>query len=237
MTTPNLFSIIIKQFASWLRLQMHGYFKIAILSSLPALGFLFGYIKGRYSRSRAENSGEALVRQFLAKYCEDRAAHVLSNVTLRLEDGSTTQVDHVLITTKGVFVIETKHYRGWIFASPKFKIWTQCTYAGKYKFQNPVHQNYKHVKAIQNLFEFLESTNIHNIVVFTGNAVFKTVKPDNVHHIDELIPALEKYPGSTLSLNRVQFCIGRLEYMRLELTRKTDVEHHQYLTQRFGRQA
>ncbi len=153
---------------------------------------------------------------------------------MRLDDGSTTQVDHVLISTKGVFVIETKHYRGWIFASPKFKVWTQCTYAGKYTFQNPMYQNYKHVKAIQSLFEFLEPTIIHNMVVFSGNAVFKTVKPDNVHHIDELIPSIEKYRDGTLSLNRVQFCIGRLEYMRLEVTRKTDIEHQQYLTQRFG---
>ncbi|MEI6094480.1 MAG: nuclease-related domain-containing protein [Gammaproteobacteria bacterium] len=213
---------------------MHSYFKIAILFSLPVLGFLFGYIKGRYSRRRAENCGEALVRQSLAKYCENRDAHVLNNVTLRLDDGSTTQVDHVLISTKGVFVIETKHYRGWIFASPKFKVWTQCTYAGKYTFQNPMYQNYKHVKAIQSLFEFLEPTIIHNMVVFSGNAVFKTVKPDNVHHIDELIPSIEKYRDGTLSLNRVQFCIGRLEYMRLEVTRKTDIEHQQYLTQRFG---
>ena len=65
----------------------------------------------------------------------------------------------------------------------------------------------------------------------SGNFAGSGLEPD----IDELIPVLEKYPDSTLSLNRVQFCIGLLEYMRLELTRKTDIDHHQYLTQRFGR--
>lgn len=213
---------------------MHSYLNIAILFILPILAFLFGYMKGKSSRRRAENSGEALVRQSLAKYCENRDAHVLSNVTLRLEDGSTTQMDHVLISTKGVFVVETKHYRGWIFANPKFKIWTQCIYSRKYKFQNPMYQNYKHVKAIQKTFEFLEPTIVYGIVVFSGNAVFKTVKPNNVYYIEELIPAIEKYPEGILSLNRIQFCIGRLEYMRLALTRKTDIEHQQYLIQRFG---
>jgi hypothetical protein len=44
----------------------------------------------------------------------------------------------------------------------------------------------------------------------------------------------EKYSDGALSLNRVQFCVGRLEYMRLELTHKTDLEHQAYLTQKFG---
>lgn len=214
---------------------MHSYFKIVTLSSLSVLGFLFGYIAGKYNRRIAENSGEALVRQSLAKYCENKDAHVLSNVTLQLEDGSTTQMDHVLITTKGIFVIETKHYTGWIFANLRSKIWTQVIYLDRYSFQNPMHQNYKHVKAIQSLFDFLESAIIHNIVVFSSNAVFKTVKPDNVLTVEELIPAIEKYPDGTLSLNRVQFCVGRLEYMRLKLTKETDIEHQKYLTERFGR--
>lgn len=205
-----------------------------ICLSLPALGLVLGYIAGRTRRVIAENNGEAQIRRSLAEYCENREAHVLSNVTLRLEDGSTTQIDHVLVSTKGIFVIETKHYKGWIFANVKAKAWTQTIYHVKYKFQNPIHQNYKHVKAIQKLCEFLEPQLIHNIVVFSGQAVFKTPKPDNVCYIRELIPTIEQYSDSALSLNRIQFCVGRLEYTRLELTRKTDIEHQAYLAQRFG---
>ncbi|CAM3036295.1 Uncharacterised protein [Legionella steigerwaltii] len=54
---------------------------------------------------------------------------------------------------------------------------------------------------------------------------------------NELIPKIEQYSDGALSLNRVQFCVGRLEYMRLELTRETDVEHQAYLIQKFGQQA
>ncbi|HBD7058694.1 TPA: nuclease-related domain-containing protein, partial [Legionella pneumophila] len=151
-------------------------------------------------------------------------------------DGSTTQIDHVLVSTKGIFVIETKHYKGWIFANPKSKAWTQTIYNLKFRFQNPIYQNYKHVKAIQMLCEFIDSHLIHNIVVFSGESVFKTPKPDNVCYKEELIPKIEQYSDGALSLNRVQFCVGRLEYMRLELTRETDVEHQAYLTQKFGRE-
>lgn len=212
---------------------MNGWFEI-VRMIFPVLGLIFGYFAGRYSKRPTENNGEYQVRQSLAKYCENRDAHVLNNVTLRLQDDSTTQIDHVLVTTKGVFVIETKHYKGWIFANPKSKLWTQIIYEEKNRFQNPTFQNYKHIKAIQKLFEFLEPEFIHNIVVFSGAAVFKTNKPLGVYYIDELIPAIEQYSDGVLSLNRIQFCVGRLEYMRLELTRKTDVEHHAYLTQRFS---
>lgn len=213
---------------------MGDWYEIICLS-LSALGLVFGYIAGRTRRVIAENNGEAQTRRSLAKYCENREAHILNNVTLRLEDGSTTQIDHILVTTKGIFVIETKHYKGWIFGNPKSQVWTQTIYHVKFRFQNPIYQNYKHVKAIQKLCEFLEPQLIHNIVVFSGEAVFKTPKPDNVCYIGELIPTIEQYSDGALSLNRVQFCVGRLEYARLELTRETDVEHQAYLTQRFGR--
>lgn len=93
---------------------MNDWYEIICLS-LAAL--IFGYIVGRTRRAIAENPGEAQIRRCLAKYCENKNAH-LHNITLRLEDGSTTQIDHVLVSTKGIFVIETKHYRGWIFANP-----------------------------------------------------------------------------------------------------------------------
>lgn len=212
-----------------------NWFSIIGFLSLPVLGLIFCCSFRTFRGWSAENRGEVLVRETLLKYCENQAAHVLSNVTLRLMDGTSTQIDHILISTKGIFVIETKHYKGWIFANPKSKAWNQSIFHEKYKFQNPLNQNYKHVKAVQNLFEFLEPQLIHNIVVFSGDAVFKTNKPDNVYYLDELIPKIEQYSEGALSLNRVQFCVGRLEFTRLALTRETDVEHQAHLRQRFGR--
>ncbi|GAA0214198.1 hypothetical protein GCM10009123_21740 [Kangiella japonica] len=204
-------------------------------SLLFLFGFFSGLILGRFRRYAVENGGEALVRQALVRYCIGGEAHLLSNVTLKLEDWTTTQVDHVLVSRKGIFVIETKHYKGWIFGAAKSKVWTQTIYKEKHKFQNPIHQNYKHVKAVEKLLDFLEPSSIHNIVVFSGEAVFKTQKPNNVFYLKELISAIDGYPDDVLSLNRVQFCVGRLEYQRMALTSETDIEHKANLTRRFGR--
>lgn len=202
---------------------------------ISALCVFVGFILGRFRRYTIENRGEALVRQALVRYCTGREAHLLSNVTLKLEDWSTTQVDHVLVSRKGIFVIETKHYKGWIFGAAKSKVWTKTIYKEKNKFQNPIHQNFKHVKAIEKLLDFLDPVSIHNIVVFSGDAIFKTPKPNNVYYLKELISAIEYYTDDVLSLNRVQFCVGRLEYQRLALTSETDIEHKANLTRRFGR--
>ena len=49
----------------------------------------------------------------------------------------------------------------------------------KSRFQNPLHQNYKHVKAIQDALGIDESQ-IYNLVVFVGSAEPRTELPEDV---------------------------------------------------------
>ena len=159
--------------------------------------------------------------------------HLMNNVTLRVEDG-TTQVDHILVSKFGVFVIETKDYKGWIFANPKHTSWTQVIFRRKFKFQNPIYQNYKHVRAVQSLLDFLPAKTVVSVVVFTGEAEFKTPIPDGVFALNTLIEYLLSQKAELLSQNRIQFCVGRLETNRLVLTRQTDIEHIQSLQRKHG---
>ena len=103
----------------------------------------------------------------------------INNVTLPTSNG-TTQIDHIIVSRFGIFVIETKNMSGWIFGDEKSPQWTQSLPGGKkFQFQNPLHQNYKHVKALQ---EFLgvEEEKIFSVVMFWGEAEFKTPMPANV---------------------------------------------------------
>ncbi len=159
--------------------------------------------------------------------------HLMNNVTLRLKDG-TTQVDHILVSRYGVFVVETKDYKGWIFADPKQANWTQVIFRRKFRFQNPIFQNYKHLRAVQDALDFLPGDAIKSVVVFTGDAEFKTEIPEGVFSVARFIDHLKDQKEEVLSLNRVQFCVGRLESNRLALTRKTDIEHVQSLQRRHG---
>ena len=46
-----------------------------------------------------------------------RNGKVLRNVYIPKEDGETTEIDLLFITAKGIFVLESKNYSGWIFGS------------------------------------------------------------------------------------------------------------------------
>lgn len=91
----------------------------------------------------------------------------------------TTQIDHVVISRYGIFVIETKNYDGWIYGNETQRLWTQVIYRNKNQFQNPLHQNYKHTKSLATLFN-LPHNRIHSVVYFAGKAEFKTQMPPNV---------------------------------------------------------
>lgn len=197
------------------------------------LTFVFGYLFGRRRKKHEEIQGEGAVRRALVKYCKNSTAHALNNVTLKYKDG-TTQIDHVLITQNGILIIETKHYSGWLFANENHKHWTQVIFKVKGKFQNPIIQNKKHVNAIQQLLDFIPKELIQSLVVFTGDAKFKTDIPHGVIKLNQLLPYLDGIRFGSLSENRVQFCVGRLECKRFEITEQTDVEHQAYLERKFG---
>lgn len=102
----------------------------------------------------------------------------LNNVTIPTPNG-TTQIDHVIVSRFGIFVIEAKNMNGWIFGDEKSAEWTQSFPGGKFRFQNPLRQNYGHTKCLS---EFLgvEQNKLHSVVMFWGESTFKTPMPDNV---------------------------------------------------------
>ena len=201
---------------------------------LTAIVFLaVGICVGRWRQSLLEHRGEGEVRRALAAYFPSSDYHLLNNVTLPMDDG-TTQIDHILVSRYGIFVLESKHYTGWLFANSGAAQWTQVLYKKHYKFQNPVHQNRKHVLAVAGLLDFLSNEYIHSCVVFTGDATFKTPRPDGVHSLGELKRHIESFKTEVLTENRMQFCVSRLECHRKALTKQTDVEHVAYLRRKFG---
>jgi hypothetical protein len=200
------------------------------------LALAVGFALGRYRASAFQNRGEALLSRIARTNFVPPDYHLMNHVTLQLKDG-TTQVDHILVSRFGVFVIETKDYKGWIFANAKQANWTQVLFKAKFKFQNPIRQNLRHIRAVQDLLDFLPSGAIKSVVVFTGAAEFKTEVPQGVFNLSGLIDFLREQTVEVMSLNRVQFCVGRLETARLAISGKTDVEHVQSLERRHGRAA
>ena len=95
-------------------------------------------------------------------------------------NGYSVQIDHVVVSPYGIFVIETKNYTGWIYGNDTSDQWTKNMYGYRYHFGNPVKQNHSHVKALANLFCMSENSFIP-IVVFLHGADLHCNTQSTVH--------------------------------------------------------
>jgi hypothetical protein len=219
---------------------LHGlrHDEVTILMGLLAVAALTGFVLGKWRASprgkarhfgairfpRFQNSGEQLVSRMLQSNFGAPDYHLMNHVTLRMADG-TTQVDHILVSRFGVIVIETKDYSGWIYGAATDQRWTQVHFRQKFPFQNPIHQNFRHVRAVQDLLDFLPPDAVTSVVVFAGSAEFKTEIPPGVVLLGNLVASIRSHTVERVSRNRMQFCVGRLETARLAISGETDVEH------------
>ena len=184
------------------------------------LAILIGFLKTPFMKGVF---GEFLVN-LAAKFFLDKHIYTLfKNVTLPTEDG-TTQIDHVIVSRYGVFVIETKNMKGWIFGSPQQKIWTQKIYRHTSKFQNPLHQNYKHTQTLQAALG-LDSNKVFPIVVFVGDSTFKTAMPENVVYAGGYIRFIKSKTQSILSDAEVLDICTRIQSGRLKPSIRTHIDH------------
>ena len=86
-----------------------------------------------------------------------------------VENGRSRQIDHIVVNSNGVFVIETKNLSGQIYGEEDWQEWTQVLSYGKVKnkFYNPVKQNLTHVRCVQKLLP--KGVPVWSLIVFVQN--------------------------------------------------------------------
>ena len=95
----------------------------ALALILLLLLVLFALV-GAYLRSPTVKGarGERRVNSILDRQLPSGEFRVFHDVTLPTSQGP-TQIDHIIVSRYGVFVVETKNYTGWIFGNAKSKQW------------------------------------------------------------------------------------------------------------------
>ena len=156
--------------------------------------------------------GESIMRTGFSMSLPGDTYRVINNVTIPDGQGGTTQIDHVVVSIYGLFVVETKHYKGWIFGAEGDRQWTQRIHGNhSQKFQNPLRQNYKHTECLRELLG-LTKEQVKSVVVFTGDCRIKTPNklPENVGyprdctqyikaHLSAILTPAEAYAIEVLS--------------------------------------
>ena len=110
----------------------------------------------------------------------------------------TSQIDHLIISTYGIFCIETKGYKGKIYGKEFSKDWVQYLSNQKNYFMNPVLQNYGHIKAVENILKnSYPNMKYFSIIAFSAEANLdsievKKAKICKISKVSDLIKDLSK---------------------------------------------
>lgn len=126
------------------------------------------------------NYGEFLTFLYLEDLDIDKK--LMTNLYIPKEDGSTTEIDLIMITGTGIYVFESKNYSGWIFGDERYKNWTQSLEnKQKNKFYNPIWQNKGHISALKRILGMEEDNVFKSYIVFSERCELKNI---NISSLD-----------------------------------------------------
>ena len=115
-------------------------------------------------------------------------------------NAATTQIDHIVVSNHGIFCIETKAHKGWIFGNANQDYWTQVIFRYKGRFYNPLRQNYAHTKAIEDLLGRPRlKRSVVSLVVFPNADKLKISGTDSVGYPEDIEIKIGSYVQAVYS--------------------------------------
>lgn len=139
--------------------------------SLAFVFILIGILKTNYKKQQQGKKGEKIVAKSLKFWVEKQNKnYVYNDITLPTKSGRTTQIDHLVLSRKGIFVIETKYLNGTINGDIDKPHWKHINHL-KHENQiyNPITQNTGHLKHLAQLIK-VPMNEMTGIVTNVGNA-------------------------------------------------------------------
>lgn len=169
-----LFAILLQK--SNLHLAFPGMF-IGIAVILLAVFFVERY---NYNILNAGVKGEQKTYEILKKLPKEYT--VITNPVIH-NRGSVSELDFVVIGTNGVFVVESKNYRGIITGSTSSQNWKQIKHSKNKTYEkevkNPAKQSYRQGKRMHEMFiDFGISADIFPILYFVDERSELKIKDD-----------------------------------------------------------
>lgn len=173
--------------------------------------------------------GELLVRLRL-KRLDESSYTVINDVLIKTAEG-TTQIDHIVVSESGIFVIETKHMTGKVYASDHAEHWK--VYYGKRcrKLFNPFRQNYGHVKNLESLLSAPEEA-FKPILVFIKKSRLtlkrKEVKKNTLLYHTELVKHIRSVTDKCITPEQKLIYINQINAANIRNSKNMH-EHVKYV--------
>lgn len=98
-------------------------------------------------------------------------------------DEGEIQIDHLLLTSRGLLIVDIKDVVGTVFGSDKMQEWTVISKDRRYTFSNPQPALYDRIAAVRHI---VRQVPVAGRIVFLDGAEFTKGVPKLVADIDEL---------------------------------------------------
>lgn len=176
---------------------------------IPLVLLIFFIASPRYRGDIAESR----VRRILSQGLDKRHYTVLNDVVVP-SGGGTIEIDHVVVSKFGIFVIESQYARGWVSGTEVQERWKQQSLGRITRFDNPVYHNRLQAQALERLLEF-PGLVFHRLVVMVGQKGFKTDMPPNVLAPEKLVRQMRKRSEHLLNPEQAARALTGIESARL----------------------
>jgi hypothetical protein len=121
----------------------------------------------------------------------DRLQRVLDEISYDRIDGilvangddGEIQIDHLLLTARGLLIVDIKDVAGTVFGSDKMEKWTVISNKHRFTFSNPQPALYDRIAAVRHI---VRQVPVEGRVIFLDEAEFTKGVPDLVASIDQL---------------------------------------------------
>ena len=164
--------------------------------------------------------GEKKIAERLTSLSSDKYK-VLNNIMLKHQD-KTTQIDHIIVSPYGIFVIETKNYVGKIYGNKRMEKWQQYSHGKQYHFYNPTRQNYAHVKALEELLR-IPSELFKPIVVFSSDCEINIDMDSPVVTMNDLLDTIYSHKSILIQQSQVKSIYEKIRNSNIDSKKNREI--------------
>lgn len=175
---------------------MFYFYTVIVVIALLAIRYLLQLIKNFKKRQKGEQ-GEKIVHAILESL-PSRKYKIIDNVLIKVNQ-RTTQIDHIVVSRYGVFVIETKNYKGIIKGNENSEYWMQVLPGQKNYFYNPIKQNLTHCKAVSRYTKEYQKLPIISIIAFSKESTLQVTADTEVVKFSKLNKTIRTYRRKRIS--------------------------------------
>lgn len=185
------------------------------------------------SKQQKGNDGEFLVAKELTTFLDESKYKVLNDILLQIDNDKTAQIDHIVVSTYGIFVIETKNWNGFITGGKDSYFWSKRNSGNNIEImKNPIKQNERHIEALKQIFSKyninINKELFYSLIVFVQGQKPKIDDLNNcsVIPLNDLVKKIHSYNKEILEKSQIEKLIELIQKENVK-DKETRLKHNE----------